>query len=540
MQLFMVFLTALFIAMVAVPLLMRLAERWRFVDLPNERKLHAGAIPRVGGIGMVLGTLATVALWLEACPDLLRALLAGIALLSAFGVWDDRRDLDYRLKLLGQFLAAGVAVGCGDVLIRRVELFGAEALPDWIAYPLTVLFLLGATNAMNLSDGLDGLAAGLGVLSLAAIAYLAELAGGGAVVALALAAIGATLGFLRYNTHPAVVFMGDTGSQFLGFSAGALAVLATQEVNTAIAGTLPLLILGLPVVDTLLVMGDRLARGVSPFKPDRRHFHHKLLSVGFDHYEAVLAIYALQALFIVLACWLRYESDALILGVYALLFAAIWAFFPIVRGLRWRWQRLALGGRPPLGLALEKLAGNRWLEPLAFHAAVALVLALLAAGSLAAPEVRADVGACAAAALAVWTLVLASRSRRLAAAERPALYSSVVLAVYLVGAGGAERPGLESCAHYLVMALAVVVGIGARLSRRYFSVTPSDFLVLFVLVAAASQPVFSGMNYALLAVEAAVALYGVEYVLRRLGRPSLALRGGGMLALAAAAARGLG
>ncbi|MGZ8242591.1 glycosyltransferase family 4 protein [Methylomagnum sp.] len=539
MQLFILFLTALFIAMVTVPLLMKLAVLWRFVDLPNERKVHTSAIPRVGGIGMVFGTVVTVLLWLDIDPGL-RMILLGIGLLSIFGIMDDRLDLDYRLKFLGQFLAVFIVVYFGDVVIRRVELFGADYLPDWIAYPLTGFFLLGTTNAMNLSDGLDGLAAGLSVLSLAAIAYLAELAGGEAIVAVAVATMGAILGFLRYNTHPAVVFMGDTGSQFLGFSAGVFAVLVTQEVNTAIGGTLPLLILGLPVVDTLLVMGHRMARGGSPFKPDRNHFHHKLLSLGFDHYESVLVIYALQALFILLACFLRYESDAMILGVYVALFVLIAAFFPISQGLQWRLRRLALGGKSPLTLALENLTGKPWLERAIFHSVVFSVVTLLLAGTVASPEVGTDVGGYSAAVLAVWMAAWLTRWRRLAAAERPALYSCVILAVYRIGIGGPARPALEDFCHYLVVALAVVVGLGMRLSRRYFSVTPSDFLVLFVLVAAASLPVFSGVNYARLAVRAAVVLYGVEYVLRRLDGPSLPLRGGAMLALAVVAVRGLG
>jgi UDP-GlcNAc:undecaprenyl-phosphate GlcNAc-1-phosphate transferase len=537
MQLLILFLTSLFIAMATVPLLMKLAGRLRFVDLPNERKVHTSAIPRVGGIGMVLGTLATLLLWLEADPTL-RMVCLGVGLLSAFGIADDRLDLDYRLKFLGQFLAVMIVVGLGGVVVRRVELLGPGLLPGWFAYPLTVLFLMGTTNAMNLSDGLDGLAAGLSVLSLAAIAYLADLAGGETVIAVAVATIGSILGFLRYNTHPALVFMGDTGSQFLGFSAGVWAVLVTQEVNTAISGALPLLILGLPVVDTLLVMGGRIARRVSPFKPDRNHFHHKLLSLGFDHYEAVLAIYALQATFILLACLLRYESDAAILAIYLALFLAIGAFFPLAQGLRWRLRRLAQGKPSPLARVLESLARSPRLEQAAFHAVASALPLLLLAGSLAAPAVRADIGVSAAAVLVAWAVAVLSKARGLAVLERPALYLGVILVVYLVGIAGPERPALERHAQNLAMGLAAMVGLGSRLSRRYFSVTPSDFLVLFVLVAAASLPVFSGVNYARLAVWTAVALYGVEYVLRRREGPSRRLRAGGMLALAVVAARG--
>jgi UDP-GlcNAc:undecaprenyl-phosphate GlcNAc-1-phosphate transferase len=539
MQLFMLFLTALFVAMVTVPMLMKMAGRLRFVDQPNDRKVHVAAIPRVGGIGMVLGSIVAVLLWME-IDGMFQRLFLGVGVLSLFGMLDDRYDLDYRIKFLGQFLAVLIVVGAGGLLIRRLGLGGLDPLPDWIAYPLTVFFLLGTTNAMNLSDGLDGLAAGLSVLSLACIAYLAALVvDGSAVIAVSSATIGAILGFLRYNTHPAVVFMGDTGSQFLGFSIGALSVLLTQETNTVISGTLPLLILGLPVVDTLLVMGDRMGRGVSPFRPDRNHFHHKLLVLGFDHYEAVLAIYGLQALFVLLAFFLRYESDIVILGVYGGLFGGLAVFFPVAQGLPWRIRALSHGGKSPLARGLEYLGRTCWVEAAAFHGVGLALLALFLAGSFAAGRVGSDSGAFAAVALAIWWVGALGLRRRPLPVERLGLYSCVVLATYLIEANSPDQPDLERCGRVLVVALAFMVGLGARLSRRYFSVTPSDFLVLFVLVVAASLPVFSALNYARLAVEAAVVLYGVEYVLRRLERPSRLLRGGGMLALAAVAVKGL-
>lgn len=532
MRFFMPFLTALFAVMVTLPWLMRMAGRWRFVDIPDARKVHAGAVPRVGGIGMVFGTALAAALWLDLEPGL-RTLLGAIGLLSVFGILDDRYDLDYRLKFLGQSLAVAWVVGSGEAVIRRLGLPGLDALPDALAYPLSFLFLLGTTNAMNLSDGLDGLAAGLGILSLAAIAYLADLAGGDGVVALAAAIAGAILGFLRYNTHPAMVFMGDTGSQFLGFTIGVLAVSTTQEVNTAVAGALPLLILGLPVVDTLLVMGERIARRVSPFKPDRNHFHHKLLSLGFDHHEAVLAVYALQALFTALAVFLRYETDGLVWGVYAALCLGLMAFFPVALGLRWRIRALAQGHRSPLARHWENLVGSPRLERTVFHAATLALLAALWTGSLAGRGVDADLGGYALSALLVWTLAAAAGHR--AWAERPALYSCVILAVYLLRGTEGWNYG-----DYAVGALAVLVGLGVRLSRRYFSATASDSLVFFVLVAAATVPDSPASGHARLGVEAAVVLYGLEYLLRRGGGTTRALLWGSVASLAVVAVRGLG
>ncbi len=538
MILFMVFLTALFIAMVTVPVLMRLADRWNFVDVPNARKVHEQAIPKVGGIGMVLGTLIAVALWLELNPTL-QILILGMLILSLFGMLDDRLDLDYRMKFLGQLIAVGIAVGPGGVVIGH---FDFATLPDWIAYPLTVVFLVGTTNAINLSDGLDGLAAGLTVLSLACIAYLAGLADGRMVMGVAIAAIGAVIGFLRYNTHPAVVFMGDTGSQFLGFSAGLLAVVVTQEVNTAISATLPLLILGLPVVDTLLVMGERILRGGSPFRPDRRHFHHKLLALGFDQHESVLVIYALQAAFIVLAILLRYESDVLILVVYAAMFAVVGLFYPIALGLRWRLRALTEQGQTPLARIVDALVDRHWLERAAQPLAGGLLVVLLLGGSVFSGPVGHHAAWAGVWLLVVWLLsagIQRFRRRPLSSVDRFALYGVVILIFYQIGLNDCRHPGMDRASLYLIAALAFAVGVGVRFSRRYYTVTASDILVLFILLTASTLPIFSAVDYARLAMETAVAFYALEYLLRRRPEPAPWLRWTGVLATVVMAGRGL-
>lgn len=539
MQFFLLFLTALFVTMVSVPMLMRMAQRLHFVDLPEPRKVHETPIPRVGGIGMVLGTLSATLLWLP--PDAtLRALYLGILVLSVFGILDDRLDLDYRLKFLGQFSAVLVVVGLGGLLVRHLDLGTPEDLPAWAAWTLTLLFLVGSTNAMNLSDGLDGLAAGLGALSLAAIIFLADLADGAAVVAVSLATLGAIFGFLRYNTHPAVVFMGDTGSQFLGFTTGTLAVLTTQKINTAVAGTLPLLILGLPVVDTLRVMGERLAHGVSPFRPDRRHFHHKLLSLGFDHYESVLIGYAIQALFVLLAVRLRYESDSLILGVWASLFAAIGLSYPLAMALRWRLRNLGKREASPLSRAVAVLLSQRWFQEAGFTLTLALTATLLLGGALLTRTVDPETGWSAALVLAFWGLVLPFRRWR-PLGRRLGIYAAIIAVIYLIGTGGSVQAELVRAALVLTILLAGSVGLGMRFSRRDLGITPSDFLVLFILVAASALPLFANLNYALLAAEAAVLLYGVEYLLRRSPPRSPALLdGSAVLALALILVRGVG
>ena len=536
MQLFIQFLTALFVSMVATPVLIRLAAPLGFVDMPNPRKIHSVAIPRVGGVGMVLGTVSTLLLWVDLEPSA-NALLGGIGLLSIVGIADDRYDLHYFWKLLGQCLAVLFVVQAGDVAVGELVFCGAAA-PGWLVYPLSVFFLLGATNAMNLSDGLDGLAAGLGILSLGCVAYLAKLADGEQVVAVCVTIIAATLGFLRYNTHPAVVFMGDTGSQFLGFSAGVLSMALTQQANTALSAALPLLILGLPVADTLLVMAERMLRGRSPFKPDRNHFHHKLLALGLSHMESVLAIYGIQALFALLAIFLRYESDGLVVAVFAGLLAALAVFPALARRLRWRRQAALRGMPSALARRLQGLADSGRLERACYYCVRLAIPLLLLAGSLAGRRVGFDVATLSLSVLALWALASWPPLGLPPKAGRAAIYSCVALVVYAVDCGGLARPELERCFHHAIFALAFVVGMGVRFSPRFFSVTPSDFLVMFILVAAANLPVFAGENYPRLAAEFAVVLYGVEYLLRRGETAARWLRLGAALALAVFAGRG--
>ncbi len=300
MILFSAFLVALVVTMALIPPLMRVAERLSVVDTPNERKVHTGAIPRIGGMAMVVGACVPIILWLPHNTTVM-AFLSALLILLVFGAWDDSKELDYRLKFLGQFLAVFVIIFWGKVSIAVLPFAGMDPVPVWLSIPVTVFFLVGVTNAVNLSDGLDGLAAGVTLLSLGAIALLAKLADDHEIITTCFVIAGTIFGFLRYNTYPARIFMGDTGSQFLGFTVGVLAVMLTQQVNTALNPWLPLFLVGLPIVDTLFVMTKRISEGRSPFAADKGHMHHRLLSMGLAHYEAVSVIYVTQLAFLLAA-----------------------------------------------------------------------------------------------------------------------------------------------------------------------------------------------------------------------------------------------
>ena len=335
------FLVAMLIAVVLIPPLIRFAPALGLVDVPNERKVHVKIIPRVGGIAIALGALVPILLWSAFWGEWTLPMIgyiSGALCIVLFGVWDDRRELNYKIKFLGQIIAATLFIVIGGISIRWLPFQGLDLAPLWLSILLTFIALLGITNAVNLVDGLDGLAGGTSLLSLGAIALLAFTAGDLRLVMLALAVVGGVFGFLRYNTHPAIIFMGDTGSQFLGFSIGVAAILLTQQSNTALSPVLPLIILGLPILDTLTVMTRRIMAGRSPFAPDKNHFHHRLMNLGFQHYEAVIVIYLVQISLIILGFTFKYQHDGLLMMMFLVFCIGFNGLFHYAESSGWRYR----------------------------------------------------------------------------------------------------------------------------------------------------------------------------------------------------------
>ncbi|MEM7565076.1 MAG: MraY family glycosyltransferase, partial [Pseudomonadota bacterium] len=214
-----VFATALsmFLVITLVPLLTRLAGPLGLLDQPGPRKIHQHAVPRVGGIAITIGVVVSILIWVPLRAEI-QAYVLSASIIFLFGLADDRLGLDYRIKLTGQILGACVFIFAADLQITRLPFFFDGEMPGWAGLPLTLLVIVGVTNAVNMSDGMDGLAGGNSLLAACALGYLIYLGGDKQITLLALSVIGATLGFLRYNTYPARIFMGDAGSQFLGFS----------------------------------------------------------------------------------------------------------------------------------------------------------------------------------------------------------------------------------------------------------------------------------------------------------------------------------
>src|SRR6185295_219690 len=227
-ELFFSFIMSLLICMALIPPLRLLAARFHIMDQPGERKVHQYPVPRIGGIAFAIGAFTSILWWGPKNSITLSVLLGGMILLG-FGVWDDRANLNYRIKLLGQILAASAVIIVGGIRFESIPFMLDAELPLWIGVPVTVIFLVGVSNAVNLTDGLDGLAGGLSFLSLCGIAYLAYLSNDATVLLLTIPFLGGLLGFLRYNTYPARIFMGDSGSQLLGFIMGVLAILLTDS-----------------------------------------------------------------------------------------------------------------------------------------------------------------------------------------------------------------------------------------------------------------------------------------------------------------------
>jgi UDP-GlcNAc:undecaprenyl-phosphate GlcNAc-1-phosphate transferase len=514
------FLLAMVVTMAWLPVFGRVAAKWRIVDHPGERKVHAVPIPRIGGVAMAIGVLAAalIVVPLEAAD---RYFLVAAGVVALFGGLDDRFDLDYRIKLVGQLLAAGIVIMGGDIQIHALTLDDRVMLPEWMSIPLTLLFLVGITNAINLADGLDGLAGGTTFLSLCALAMLAYSAGEVSSAALALTFAGAVLGFLRFNTFPASVFMGDAGSQLLGFAVGVLSLRATQSGNSAVSAATPILLLALPILDTLSVMVQRLSEGRSPFSADKNHIHHKLLSFGFDHHEAVMVIYAIQADLFLIAYWMRYESDLAILGVVTVFFFCSILLLQIATRRRWRF-RASKNSRSnsPLTRFVTALLEPQYL-PRWSYLAVAIALGVYAVLVMAeTARLASDVKWLLMALLAVtiiWLTIL--RIRPLSMVEKGALYITAAVLVYLDTVILHDQLVFSIVNWGAILTAAAGTMLRLRLSQdRRFELTPLDLIVLFVALVVPSLPGSLGLPHggALGIAKLVILFYAVEVLVSRM------------------------
>ena len=310
------FLLAFIVAFMATPYTMKIAEKVGAVDIPKDkRRMHKKAMPRFGGPAVILGFFVSViylivVMSIEGTINLfntdeygmkLLGLFLGIIVLSITCVIDDIKQVKPIVKLAGQLLAAIVAVSFGiridDITLRNVSM----ELGEVVQVIITVAWIVGVTNAINLIDGLDGLSSGITAISSISLLIIFILNGSPAIAVILIAALtGALVGFLPFNFAPAKTFIGDTGSNFLGFATSIIAILGVAKTYTAVVIVLPVIVLGLPIFDTLWAIFRRLKKGKSikaVFKADKGHLHHRIVKLGFSQKQAVLILYGISASF---------------------------------------------------------------------------------------------------------------------------------------------------------------------------------------------------------------------------------------------------
>ena len=514
-------LISLFLTISLIPIMIKLANRYQMVDFPDPRKVHLSPVPRIGGVAMAIALIIPVIFWAGA-DEFVKAYLIGTSILVLFGVVDDFKGLGYKAKFIGQILAALVVTFYGGVRISSLGglLPGEMELAEGMAIFLTLIAIVGVTNAINLSDGLDGLAGGISLMSLCCIGYFAYLDGNSSILLISMALSGAIFGFLRFNTHPASLFMGDTGSQLLGFSAIVLSVQTTQG-NVTLSPVLPLIILGFPILDTLNVMVQRIRKGRSPFSPDKNHFHHQLLNFGLSHVEAVFIIYVIQSGMVVSAIFFKYHSDWVLMGGYIGFSIVTISIFAIADRKGWRYRRYpfiesAIKGK------FRRIRGKRLTIRVAFSVLKIIVPVLLVLSCLLPAKIPTSVSIISMCCSLVILGALMFQKKYLGGCLRLTLYITIPFVIYLMEQ---IRPvWISDTILFLyhlsfgIMTLCVILTLKYSRRTQGFKLTTMDFLIIFiaVIVPNLTGSLIHSQSLALMAVEIIVFFFSYEVLINEL------------------------
>lgn len=509
-----VFAISLCASLASMPLLIRYSGVLKLVDNPStsERKLHKTKMPRSGGIGIIFATSVALLLVLPIEEQTLSFVLASLIII-VFGLIDDIIELTPAQKLAGQALGIAVAMA-GGMVIADVPLLGS--CPAWFSYSLTLVFVLGVINGVNFSDGMDGLAAGIALMSLVLVFVLAIDAGDMRIALMSLTICAALIGFLRFNTHPARIFMGDSGSQFLGFSLAWLCISISQGEAAAYTSFLPLLVLGLAVLDIVQVIPVRLKKRLPLPGPDKEHLHHQIAKFGFYQYEVVAIIYVLQTILLTGAYFLRTSTDFQVATYFAGYSVVILGAIYLAHLYGWRMREITPDGhsqRNPLFRSLGVL------HPYSGKFYGIIVSLVLVSSSLLSSNVEVHViymGLTAGVVILLLRLVFRGGWQLLL--SRLATYSAAVFATYGLGVS-IDHPGLNIAINTFLVALAVCLAVSMRTTRKeYFWLTPQDLLlVIFVILLApfVSMRLDNVLNEGEMIFRAMVLLYACEYVIAR-------------------------
>jgi len=341
-----VYLGSAILALVITPVVIWGARRIDIMDAPGPRSSHSKPVPHIGGISLFAATMCLVVPVLilpNAIGDAFResmtkviVLFSAAAFMFVVGLIDDIKGIRARIKFLAQ-LAAAIAVCSAGIRIERIVIADWLTLDfGWFAWPLTIAWIVGITNAVNLCDGLDGLAAGIAAVACGMIAVLAVTSGQVVMAVMMLAMLGSLTGFLFYNSNPAKIFMGDCGSMFLGFTIASSSVLCASKSSALVGLALPVLVLGIPIFDTLFSMLRRFLERRSMFASDRSHFHHRLLDLGLKQRHVVIVIYAVTLIAAGLGMFMMVARDISSLMIFFCVLLLLLLVFRVVGSVRLR------------------------------------------------------------------------------------------------------------------------------------------------------------------------------------------------------------
>lgn len=321
---------AALVAFTITPSVSVLAHKIGAIDVPRDnRRMHKKPIPRIGGLAIFAGFVVATLVFCEMTPELIAIYFGGL-IIVAVGIIDDVKPINAWLKLVAQIVVAFVAVSQG-VVLEYINFFGTYVHFGVLSIPITVLWIVGLTNAINLIDGLDGLACGVSAICSMSLLLVMLLRGETAVAMLTAVLVGACIGFLPFNSNPAKIFMGDTGALFLGYTLAVISVSGVFKMHTVIAFVIPLSIFGLPLFDTTFAFTRRILHGKSPFAADRGHLHHRLIDLGFNQKQSVRILYAICAILGTSAIMFTEENFGRAIIIIAVGFAIFLINFIILR-----------------------------------------------------------------------------------------------------------------------------------------------------------------------------------------------------------------
>lgn len=324
-QVFLMLGTTFLFSLCITPVIKMIAKHVGAMDIPNERKVHKVPMPRLGGLSIFFGFLLGYMLFGEQSIVMNSILIASFVVIL-IGVFDDIKPLKASVKFIGQLVAACIIVFYGNIILRDVSAFGIYIDFGFLSIPFTIFFILGCINCMNLIDGLDGLAAGISSIYFATIGIIAIMQGKfGLDFLLTFIMLGSTLGFLVHNFNPATIFMGDSGSMFLGLIISVIALLGFKNV-TMTSLIIPLLLLAIPILDTIFAIIRRTLKGEKISTPDKYHIHHQLLKRNLSQRQTVLAIYVINILFAIASIVYVLKDAKLGYIIYGVLLAIVLIF----------------------------------------------------------------------------------------------------------------------------------------------------------------------------------------------------------------------